>query len=152
MPKYDYLIVGSGLYGATFAHLATRRGLRCLVIDKRPHAGGNVYQDTIEGIAVHTYGAHIFHTSDRAVWDFVCGLTPFNRFTNAPVANYKGRLFNLPFNMNTFHQLWGVTTPAEAEAEIERQKAEAVARLEGRQPTNLEEQALTLVGRDIYES
>lgn len=151
MPKYDYLIVGSGLFGVTFAHLATRRGLRCLVIDKRPHAGGNVYQDTIEGIAVHTYGAHIFHTSDRTVWDFVCGLTPFNRFTNAPVANYKGRLFNLPFNMNTFHQLWGVTTPAEAEAEIERQKAEAVARLEGRQPTNLEEQALTLVGRDIYE-
>lgn len=151
MPKYDYLIVGSGLFGATFAHLATRRDLRCLVIDKRPHAGGNVYQETIEGVAVHTYGAHIFHTSDRAVWDFVCGLTPFNRFTNAPVANYKGRLFNLPFNMNTFHQLWGVTTPAEAEAEIERQKAEAVARLEGRQPTNLEEQALTLVGHDIYE-
>ena len=151
MLPYDYLIVGSGLFGATFAHLATRQGLRCLVIDKRPHAGGNVYQDTIEGIAVHTYGAHIFHTSDRAVWDFVCGLTPFNRFTNAPVANYHGRLFNLPFNMNTFHQLWGVTTPAEAAAEIERQKAEAVARLDGRQPANLEEQALTLVGRDIYE-
>ena len=151
MLPYDYLIVGSGLFGATFAHLATRQGLRCLVIDKRPHAGGNVYQDTIEGIAVHTYGAHIFHTSDRAVWDFVCGLTPFNRFTNAPVANYHGRLFNLPFNMNTFHQLWGVTTPAEAAAEIERQKAEAVARLNGRQPANLEEQALTLVGRDIYE-
>ena len=148
---YDYLIVGSGLFGATFAHLATRQGLRCLVIDKRPHAGGNVYQDTIEGIAVHTYGAHIFHTSDRAVWDFVCGLTPFNRFTNAPVANYHGRLFNLPCNMNTFHQLWGGPTPGEAAAEIERQKAEAVARLDGRQPANLEEQALTLVGRDIYE-
>lgn len=150
--KYDYLIVGSGLFGATFAHLARKRGKRCLVIDKRPHLGGNVYCDDMEGIAVHKYGAHIFHTDKRAVWDFVCGLAPFNRYTNSPLANYHGRLYNLPFNMNTFYQMWGTATPAEAAARIEEQRAEALRALDGRPPANLEEQALVLVGRDIFET
>ena len=150
MTKYDYLIVGSGLFGATFAHLATKQGKKCLVIDKRPHLGGNVYCENIEGINVHKYGAHIFHTNNKEVWDFVNSIVEFNRYTNSPVANYKGKLYNLPFNMNTFHQMWGVKTPEEAKAKIEEQKAEAVAALKGREPQNLEEQALTLVGKDIF--
>ena len=148
---YDYLIVGSGLYGATFAYKARQAGKRCLVIERRQHTGGNVYCEDVEGIHVHRYGAHIFHTSNRATWDFVNSLVPFNRYTNCPVANYQGRLFNLPFNMNTFYQMWGVQTPDEAERKIAEQRAEAVARLNGREPQNLEEQALTLVGRDIFE-
>ena len=151
---YDYLIVGSGLFGATFAHLAHRDGKKCLVIEKRRHLGGNVYCEEVEGIHVHKYGAHIFHTNNREIWDFVNGIVPFNRYTNCPVANYKGKLYNLPFNMNTFYQMWGVTTPEQAVAKIEEQKAEAVAlmRAEGvSEPRNLEEQALTLVGNDIYE-
>ena len=148
--KYDYLIVGSGLFGATFAYKATQAGKRCLVIDKRPHAGGNVYCEKMEGINVHKYGAHIFHTSNKEVWDFVNSLVPFNRYTNSPVANYHGELYNLPFNMNTFSQLWGVRTPEEAKAKIDEQRAEALAALNGREPANLEEQALCLVGKDIF--
>lgn len=149
--KYDYLIVGSGLFGATFAFKARQAGKTCLVIDKRPQLGGNVYCEQVEGINVHKYGAHIFHTSNKAVWDFVNSIVEFNRYTNSPVANYKGQLYNLPFNMNTFNKLWGVKTPAEAMAKIEEQKADAVAALNGREPSNLEEQALTLVGKDIFE-
>lgn len=149
---YDYLIVGSGLFGATFAYRAKQLGKKCLVIDKRNHLGGNVYCENIEGINVHKYGAHIFHTNNKEVWNFVNSIVEFNRYTNCPVANYKGRLYNLPFNMNTFYQMWGVTTPQEAKAKIDEQKAEAVANLNGREPANLEEQALTLVGRDIYET
>ena len=152
MKQYDYLIVGSGLFGATFAYFAKQAGKKCLVIDKRPHMGGNVYCENIEGINVHKYGAHIFHTSNRSVWDFVNGIVPFNRYTNSPVANYKGKLYNLPFNMNTFYQMWGVITPEAAKAKIEEQRKEAVAALQGREPSNLEEQALSLVGRDIYEA
>ena len=148
--KFNYLIIGSGLFGATFAHLATKQGKKCLVIEKRPHLGGNVYCENIEGINVHKYGAHIFHTNNKKVWDFVNSIVEFNRYTNSPVANYKGRLFNLPFNMNTFHQMWGVTTPEEAKTKIEEQKEEALAALNGREPQNLEEQALTLVGKDIF--
>ena len=147
----DYLIVGSGLFGATFAYLAHRHGKKCLIIDKRPHLGGNVYCEQVEGINVHKYGAHIFHTSDKEVWQFVNSIVEFNRYTNSPVANYRGHLYNLPFNMNTFYQMWGVITPAEAQARIDLQKAEAVASLQGREPANLEEQALSLVGKDIYE-
>ncbi len=150
MKHYDYLIVGSGLFGATFAYFATKAGKKCLVIDKRPQLGGNVYCENIEGINVHKYGAHIFHTNNKKVWDFVNSLVPFNRYTNSPIANYKGELYNLPFNMNTFRQMWGVTTPQEAKARIEEQKAEAVAALCGREPQNLEEQALCLVGKDIF--
>ncbi len=149
--KYDYLIVGSGLFGATFAYRAKQLGKKCLVIDKRSHLGGNVYCENIEGINVHKYGAHIFHTSNKEVWDFVNSIVEFNRYTNSPVANYKGKLYNLPFNMNTFYQMWGVTTPEEAQAKIEEQKTEAVAALDGHEPQNLEEQALTLVGKDIFE-
>lgn len=152
--KYDYLIVGSGLFGATFAYLAKQKGKRCLVIDKRSHLGGNVYCDNIEGINVHRYGAHIFHTSNKQVWDFVNSIVEFNRYTNSPVANYKGKLYNLPFNMNTFYQMWGVTTPDEAMAKIEEQKAKAVAKMKAdgvTEPRNLEEQAKTLIGTDIYE-
>ena len=149
--KYDYLIVGSGLFGATFAYRAHKAGKKCLVIDKRAQLGGNVYCENVEGINVHKYGAHIFHTSNKQVWDFVNSIVEFNRYTNSPVANYKGKLYNLPFNMNTFYQMWGVTTPAEAKAKIEEQKAEAIAALNGREPANLEEQALTLVGKDIFE-
>ena len=148
--KYDYLIVGSGLFGATFAHLATKQGKKCLVVDKRPHLGGNVYSENIEGINVHKYGAHIFHTNNKDLWEFVNSIVEFNRYTNSPVANYKGKLYNLPFNMNTFHQMWGVKTPEEAKAKIEEQKAEAVAALNGREPQNLKEQALTLAGKDIF--
>lgn len=149
--KYDYLIVGSGLFGATFAYRATQAGKRCLVIDRRPQLGGNVYCEDVEGIHVHKYGAHIFHTNDKQVWDFVNSLVPFNRYTNSPVANYQGKLYNLPFNMNTFYQMWSVVTPEEAQAKIDEQKAEAMQTLKGREPQNLEEQALTLVGKDIYE-
>lgn len=150
MKKYDYLIVGSGLFGATFAYFATKQGKRCLVIDKRPHLGGNVYCENVEGINVHKYGAHIFHTNNKEVWDFVNSIVEFNRYTNCPIANYKGKLYNLPFNMNSFAQMWGVKTPAEAQAKIDEQKAEALAALNGREPQNLEEQALTLVGKDIF--
>ena len=154
MSKYDYLIVGSGLFGATFAHLAHKDGKKCLVIDKRPQLGGNVYCEEIEGIHVHKYGAHIFHTNNKEIWDFVNAIVPFNRYTNCPVANYKGRLYNLPFNMNTFYQMWGVTTPEQATAKIEEQKAEALAKMKEEgvtEPRNLEEQAQLLVGKDIYE-
>lgn len=152
--KYDYLIVGSGLFGATFAHLAHKQGKTCLVIDKRPHLGGNIYCENIEGINVHKYGAHIFHTSNKEVWNFVNSIVEFNRYTNSPVANYKGKLYNLPFNMNTFYQMWGVTTPEEAQAKIDEQKAEAVAKMKAdgvSEPRNLEEQAQVLIGKDIYE-
>ena len=151
---YDYLIVGAGLFGATFAYFAHKNGKKCLVIDKRPHLGGNVYCENIEGINVHKYGAHIFHTSSKKVWDFVNSIVPFNRYTNSPVANYKGKLYNLPFNMNTFYQMWGVTTPSEAMAKIEEQRRDAVEAMAAQgveEPRNLEEQALTLIGRDIYE-
>ena len=151
MAHYDYLIVGSGLYGATFAYRAKRMGKKCLVIDKRSHLGGNVYCEQIAGINVHKYGAHIFHTSNRMVWNFVNSIVEFNRYTNSPIANYKGELYNLPFNMNTFNSLWGVKTPAEAQAKIDEQRAEAVATLGGRDPQNLEEQALCLVGKDMFQ-
>lgn len=146
--QYDYLIVGSGLAGAVAACCLSRRGKNCLVIDKRPHVGGNVYTEEVRGINVHKYGAHIFHTSNRRVWDFVNSFAEFNRYTNVPVANYKGRLYNLPFNMNTFYQMWGVTTPAQAAEIIEQQRREAGIV----EPKNLEEQAISLVGRDIYHT
>ena len=146
MKKYDYLVVGSGLFGAVFAHQVGLKGKKCLVIDKRSHTGGNVYCENIEGINVHKYGAHIFHTGDREVWNYVSSLVEFNRYTNSPVANYKGELYNLPFNMNTFYQLWKVKTPEEAKKRIEQEVAE-YATIE---PENLEEQALKLVGKDIY--
>ena len=152
--KYDFLIVGAGLFGCMFAHMATQRGKKCLVIDKRPHLGGNLYCEQLEGIHVHRYGAHIFHTNSKRVWDFVNSIVEFNRYTNSPVANYKGQLYNLPFNMNTFYQMWGVTTPAETQAKLDEQRAEAVAKMKAEgidEPRNLEEQALVLIGRDIYE-
>ena len=150
--RYHYLIVGAGLFGAVFAREAMRRGKRCLVIDKRGHAGGNVYCENIEGINVHKYGAHIFHTLDKKIWDYVNDIVPFNRYTNCPVAQAPdGKLYNLPFNMNTFYQMWGVKTPAEAEQKLEEQRREAVEALNGREPANLEEQALILIGKDIYE-
>lgn len=152
--KYDYLIVGAGLFGATFANLAHKQGKKCLVIDKRPHLGGNIYCEHVEGINVHKYGAHIFHTSNKEVWDFVNSIVEFNRYTNSPVANYKGKLYNLPFNMNTFYQMWGVTTPEEAQAKIDEQRAEAMGRMKAEgatEPRNLEEQAQMLIGKDIYE-
>ena len=155
MPRqYDYLIVGSGLFGATFAYKARQNGKKCLVIDKRHHLGGNIYCENIEGINVHKYGAHIFHTSNKEVWDFVNSIVPFNRYTNSPVANYKGELYNLPFNMNTFHQMWGVCTPDEARRIIEEQKHDAVVAMKAAgvsEPRNLEEQAQILIGKDIYE-
>ena len=152
--KYDYLIVGSGLYGATFAHRAHKAGKSCLVIDKRNHLGGNVYCENIEEINVHKYGAHIFHTSNKEVWDFVNTFVEFNRYTNSPIAINDGKVYNLPFNMNTFCQMWGVRTPEEAQNKIEEQKREVVECLRANgvdEPRNLEEQALMLVGRDIYE-
>lgn len=155
MEKYDYLIVGSGLFGATFAYRAQKAGKKCLVIDKRNHKGGNVYCENIEGINVHKYGAHIFHTSSKEVWDFVNSIVEFNRYTNAPVANYKGKLYNLPFNMNTFYQMWGVITPQQAKEKIEEQKACAVKAMTEsgiKEPRNLEEQAISLIGTDIYEA
>jgi UDP-galactopyranose mutase len=147
MKLYDYLIVGTGLYGSTFAYRAKQRGKKCLAIDKRPHLGGNIYCENTEGINVHKYGAHIFHTSNRKVWDFVNLIVKFNRYTNSPVASYKEKLYNLPFNMNTFYTLWGVKTPEEAKAKIEEQREEANIT----NPRNLEEQAISLVGKDIYE-
>ncbi len=152
--KYDYLIVGSGLFGATFAYFARKQGKKCLVIDKRSYLGGNIYCENVEGINVHKYGAHIFHTSNREVWNLVNSIVEFNRYTNSPVANYKGMLYNLPFNMNTFYQMWGVITPEEAQAKIEEQKAEAISRMKAdgvTEPRNLEEQAQVLIGKDIYE-
>lgn len=146
MQHYDYLIVGSGLFGATFAHEANRRKKRCLVVEKRPHIGGNVFCDTIEGITVHSFGAHIFHTNDKRVWDFVNALCPFYNYTHSPLANYQGEIYNLPFNMNTFHQMWGVTTAAAAKEKITVQREQIAG-----EPQNLEEQAISLVGRDIYE-
>ncbi|MDR3794882.1 UDP-galactopyranose mutase [Phocaeicola sp.] len=154
MKEYDYLIVGSGLFGATFAYRARKQGKKCLVIDKRPHLGGNIYCEDIEGIHVHKYGAHIFHTNQKEVWNFVNSFVEFNRYTNSPVANYQGKLYNLPFNMNTFYQMWGVTTPEAARAKIEEQKAEALQKMRHdgvTEPRNLEEQALLLIGKDIYE-
>jgi len=155
MKKYDYLIVGSGLFGSTFAYKAKQAGKSCLVIDKRPQLGGNVYCENIEGINVHKYGAHIFHTNNKEVWDFVNSIVEFNRYTNSPIANYKGKQYNLPFNMNTFYQMWGVLTPEEAKVKIEEQKAEAMAAMKAAgvsEPRNLEEQALMLIGKDIYEA
>lgn len=146
MAEFDYLIIGSGLFGATFAHRAAKAGKKCLVIDKRPHLGGNVHCENVEGVNVHKYGAHIFHTSNKEVWDFVNSIVPFNGFINSPIADYRGERFNLPFNMNTFHQMWGVNTAEEAMAKIEEQRSE----IKG-EPRNLEEQAISLVGRDIYE-
>lgn len=154
MNQYDYLIVGAGLFGSMFAHQATQKGKRCLVIDKRPQLGGNLYCEFKEGINIHKYGAHIFHTNSKFVWDFVNSLVEFNRFTNSPMANYKGKLFNLPFNMNTFYQMWGVTTPEEAEMKLSEERADAIKKMHADgvlQPRNLEEQALTLIGKDIYE-
>lgn len=152
--EYDLLIVGAGIYGATAAYKARKEGKRCLVIDQRDHLGGNVYCENVEGINVHKYGAHIFHTNNKKVWEFVNGIVEFNRYTNSPIANYHGRQYNLPFNMNTFYQMWGVTTPAEAQAKIEEQKQEAMERMKAEgidSPRNLEEQALLLIGKDIYE-
>jgi len=151
---YDYLIVGAGIYGATFACMAHRQGKRCLVIDKRNHIGGNIYCENIEGINVHKYGAHIFHTSNKKVWDFANSIVEFNRYTNSPIANYKGKQYNLPFNMNTFYQMWGVLTPAEAQAKIEEQRQEALEKMKAdgvTEPRNLEEQAQLLIGKDLYE-
>ena len=148
--KYDYLIVGAGLYGSVFAHEMTKAGKKCLVIDRRDHIGGNIYTKNVEGINVHTYGAHIFHTSDKRVWDYMNTFAEFNRYTNSPIAVYKDELYNLPFNMNTFHALWGVTTPEEAKAEIERQK-EAAQLPKGQEARNMAEAAIQLVGKDIFE-
>ncbi|EJR69129.1 MULTISPECIES: UDP-galactopyranose mutase [Bacillus cereus group] len=144
---YDYLIVGAGLFGAVFAHEASKKGKKCLVIDKRNHIGGNVYTENIEGINVHKYGAHIFHTNNKKIWDYVNDFVEFNRYTNSPVANFKGEIYNLPFNMNTFNKLWGVITPQEAKEKIEEQKKDSKIT----EPKNLEEQAISLVGTDIYE-
>lgn len=147
MKEFDYVIVGAGLWGSVFAHEATKRGHKCLVVDRRPHTGGNTYCENVEGINVHAYGAHIFHTNDRDIWDYVNSFVEFNRYTNSPVANFNGELYNLPFNMNTFYQLWGVKTPAEAQAKIAEQVKEAGIK----DPQNLEEQAISLVGTDMYE-
>lgn len=151
MKQYDYLVVGSGLYGSMMAYKLTKQDKKCLVIDKRDHLGGNIYCENIDGINVHMYGAHIFHTSNKEVWDFVNSIVPFNRYTNSPLARYKDELFNLPFNMNTFVRMWNITTPAEAMAIIEEQRCDAKEKLNDREPENLEEQALMLVGKDIYE-
>lgn len=155
MAHYDFLIVGSGLFGSTFAYKAKQTGKKCLVIDKRQHIGGNVYCENIEGINVHKYGAHIFHTSNKEVWDFVNSIVEFNRYTNSPVANFQGKLYNLPFNMNTFYQMWGVISPQQAKEKIEQQKAVAVEEMKKAgifEPRNLEEQAISLIGTDIYET
>ena len=146
MKKYDYILVGSGLYAGVFAWYARKNKKRCLVVEKRNHIGGNVYCEDVEGIHVHKYGAHIFHTGNRKVWEFVNSLAEFNRYTNSPVANYKGQMYNMPFNMNTFSRMWGISTPDEAKAIIEKQRAEITG-----EPKNLEEQAIRLVGRELYE-
>ena len=145
--QYDYLIVGAGLYGAVFAYEAKKRGNHCLVIDRRDHIGGNIYTEQIEGIHVHKYGAHIFHTSNQVVWDYINQFAVFNHYVNSPIAVYKDELYNMPFNMNTFSKMWGIRTPAEAKAKI----AEQIAELNITEPKNLEEQALSLVGTDIYQ-
>lgn len=151
--QYDYLIAGSGLFGSTFAHIATKAGKKCLVIDKRHQLGGNLYCENIEGINVHKYGAHIFHTSNKQVWDFVNSIVPFNNYVNSPIANFHGKLYNLPFNMNTFCQMWSdVHTHDDARAKIEEQRSQALKNLNGREPGNLEEQALCMVGKDIFET
>ena len=147
MKKYDYLIVGAGLYGSIFAYEMNKKGKKCLVIDKRNHIGGNIYCENIEGINVHKYGAHIFHTSNKEVWEYINNFCEFNNYINSPIANYKGEIYNLPFNMNTFNKLWGVVTPKEAKAKIEEQKKEFSII----EPKNLEEQAISLIGKDIYE-
>ena len=147
MKKYDYLVVGAGLFGATFAYEMTKKGKKCLVIDRRDHIGGNIYCEDIHGINVHKYGAHIFHTSDQKIWNYVNQFAEFNNYVNSPIANYKGEIYNLPFNMNTFSKLWNISTPAEAKEIINKQKEE----LNGKEPQNLEEQAISLVGRDIYQ-
>ena len=155
MKLYDYIIVGSGLFGATFAFRAKQKGKKCLVIEKRPHLGGNVYCENIQGINVHKYGAHIFHTNNTEVWEIVNSIVEFNRYTNSPIANYQGKLYNLPFNLNTFYQMWGVKTPEEAISKIEEQKKEELYKLEKlgiKEPRNLEEQALILIGKDIFET
>lgn len=147
--KYDYVIVGSGLFGATFAYEMTKRGKKCLVLERRSHIGGNVFCENIHGIHTHKYGAHIFHTSNKRIWEYVNRFCEFNNYVNTPIANYKGRLYNMPFNMNTFTKLWNdVITPEDAKRKIESQKEE----LHGKTPENLEEQAISLVGRDIYET
>lgn len=147
MQKYDYLIVGTGLFGSIFAYEANKKGKKCLVIDKRSHIGGNIYTENVEGIQMHKYGAHIFHTSNKEIWEYINQFAEFNRYTNSPVARYKGELYNMPFNMNTFNKLWGVITPAEAKAKIEEEKkASGIT-----EPKNLEEQAISLVGKTIYE-
>lgn len=153
--EYDLLIVGAGIYGATSAYKAKQEGKRCLVIDQRPHLGGNIYCENVEGINVHKYGAHIFHTNNKQLWVFVNSIVEFNRYTNSPIANYKGRQYNLPFNMNTFYQMWGVMTPEEARQKIDEQRREALERMKADgvdEPRNLEEQALSLIGKDIYET
>ena len=153
--EYDLLIVGAGIYGATAAYRAKQEGKKCLVIDARPHLGGNIYCENVEGINVHKYGAHIFHTNNKKVWEFVNSIVEFNRYTNSPIANYKGKQYNLPFNMNTFYQMWGVLTPEEARQKIDEQRQEALARMREdgiTEPRNLEEQALLLIGKDIYET
>ena len=147
MSRYDYLIVGSGLFGSIFAYEANKRGKKCLVIDKRNHIGGNIYTKEVEGINVHEYGAHIFHTSNKEVWDYINQFAEFNRYTNSPVANYKGEIYNLPFNMNTFNKLWGVVTPEQAKEKIEEEKRSSNIK----EPKNLEEQAINLIGKTIYE-
>ena len=147
MKQYDYLVVGTGLFGAVFAQQAKEQGKKVLMVEKRNHIAGNVYTKTVDGIHVHEYGAHIFHTNNSTVWDYITRFVTFNRFTNAPVANYKGELYSLPFNMYTFNKMWGVITPQEAKAMIERQKEESGIK----EPKNLEEQAISLVGKDIYE-
>ena len=146
MKHYDYVLVGSGLFAGTFAWHAVKAGKSCLVIEKREHMGGNIYCEDVEKIHVHKYGAHIFHTSNRKVWDFVNSLAEFNRYTNSPIANYHGEIYNMPFNMNTFSKMWGISTPAEAKAIIEEQRGTIT-----HEPRNLEEQAISLVGKDIYE-
>jgi len=145
--KYDYLIVGAGLFGATFAHEMTKLGKKCLVIDRRDHIGGNIYCENVDGINVHKYGAHIFHTSNKEVWDYVNSFVDFNNYINSPIANYKGEIYNLPFNMNTFSKLWNISKPNEAKEIIDKQREE----MKGIEPSNLEEQAISMVGRDIYE-
>ena len=153
--EYDLLIVGAGIYGATAAYKAKQEGKKCLAIDARPHLGGNIYCENVEGINVHKYGAHIFHTNNKKVWEFVNSIVEFNRYTNSPIANYKGKQYNLPFNMNTFYQMWGVLTPEEARQKIDEQRQEALAKMREdgiTEPRNLEEQALLLIGKDIYET
>ena len=150
--KYDYLIVGTGLFGATFACEANKRGKKCLVIDKRPNIGGNIYTKNVDGINVHIYGAHIFHTSNKEIWDYINQFAEFNRYTNSPVARYKNELYNLPFNMNTFHELWNdVFTPEDAMKHINAERKELLEKLNGREPANLEEQAISLIGKTVYE-